>query len=124
MLRLPVGALNRRRARIRIGGVLLSCTSISSKLIALAAAIFLLFASLDNVPDCPELLNLRSGPSVSLQLVHHDLIAGVDAICFACRTFLAAAVSVQYVSDAHFATTACLSPVSLYQAADPSPPVA
>lgn len=111
-------------AKIDGGGLILTCIFRYSKLIALAAAIFLFSATLDNVPDCPELLNSRSGPSVSLQLVHHDIVAGVDAIFFACRTFPEAAVSTQYLSDVLLAASPCLSPSSLYQAADPSPPAA
>ena len=105
-----------------LAALFLGCIFRYSKLIALAAAIFLVSATLDNVPDCPELLNSRSGPSVSLQLVHHDIVVGADAISFACRSFPTAAVSTQYLSEAFLAVSPCLSPSSLYQAADPSPP--
>lgn len=111
-------------AKIKAGGLILSCIFSYSKLIALAAAVFLLSATLDNVPDCPELLNSRSGPFVSLQLVHHDVIVVVDATSIACRSFLAAGVSTQYSPDALLAISPRLSPSSLYQAADPSPPAA
>jgi len=87
-----------------------------------AAAIFLISATLDNIPDSPELFNSRSGPSVSLQLVHHDVVA-IRAIDVAGQTFAPPAIGVEYVSDALSAVSPALTPQSFYGAADPSPPL-
>jgi hypothetical protein len=44
-----------------------------SRLIALAAAIFLTCSNLDNIPDCPELLASKNASSTSLNAVHHPV---------------------------------------------------
>ena len=106
------------------GGFILNRVFRYSKLIALAAALFLLSANLDNVPDCPELLNSSSGPAVSLQLVHHDVAARLDAVYVAWETFRPSVINTQYVADVLLAVSPVCAPQSLYQAADPSPPSA
>jgi hypothetical protein len=49
----------------------LNTNSSSLKWIALLVGMFLLSASLDNVPDCPELLNQGSVTSTSSQFASH-----------------------------------------------------
>jgi hypothetical protein len=109
-------------AKMRSGYLILNCIFSWSKFIALVAALFLLSANLDNVPDCPELLNSSSGPSVSLQLVHHDMVARPDIIGVAWENFRPSAASTPYISDALLALSPSWAPQSLDQAADPSPP--
>ncbi len=107
-----------------LGGSILNWLFGFSKLIALAIAIFLVSASLDNVPDCPELLNSSSGSSVSLQLIHHDAAARPGAIQVSWEAFPAPAVTAQYSADELLAMAPACVTRSLYQAADPSPPSA
>ncbi len=109
---------------MKCGGLILNHVFRYSKWIALAAALFLLSANLDNVPDCPELLNSSSGPAASLQFVHHDVAARLDAVYVARETFRPCVINTQYVSDAVLAVSPPCVPQSLYQAADPSPPSA
>lgn len=111
-----------RNARIRSGYLILYCVFRFPKLIALTIALFLVSANLDNVPDCPELLNSRSGPSVSLQLVHHDVAARLDTVGVAWQIFQPPVAPTLYVPDALLALSPRGTMQSLYQAADPSPP--
>jgi hypothetical protein len=94
-----------------------------SKLIALLAVVFLLSATLDKVPDCPELLNSSRGQVVSLQLAHAgDLTAasGVSyLICFSTGQLV--------IQTRDFVRVLAVAPSAYvswpgYQASDPSPP--
>ena len=89
-------------------------------MIAVAAALLLLSASLDDVPDYPELLNSRSGPSVSLQVVHHD-VATRFHVHIAGELLQPRATGAPYVPVVSLALSSS-APLSLYHAADPSPP--
>jgi hypothetical protein len=112
--------------RIKHGCFLLNAAFRCSKWIALAAVPFLLSASLDNVPDCPELLKLNasSGPSVSLLLVPHDVVALLDSASVAHQAARPSAACTPYLSAIASALTPSGAVQSLYQAADPSPPSA
>ena len=123
-VRLCAGYSAIRRDRMKTGGFTLNRVFGYSKLIALTAVIFLLCASVDNIPDCPALLNSSSGPSVSLQLVHHDVVARIQAIHIACETFRPRVIGTHYVSDTSAPAPPSSVPRSLYHAADPSPPSA
>jgi hypothetical protein len=90
--------------------------------IAVAAALLLFSASLDDVPDYPELLNPRSGPSVSLQVVHHD-VATRFQIHIAGELPQPRATGAPHVPVLSLAVSSS-PPRSLYHAADPSPPAA
>jgi hypothetical protein len=59
--------------KIGVGRVSLNWLAKFSKLIAIASAVFLLSATLDNVPDCPELLNTASKSFVSGHMPHGQL---------------------------------------------------
>jgi hypothetical protein len=91
---------------------------------ALAVAFFLLSANFDNVPDCPELLRLHSGPVVSVSLVHYAITARLDTVSVAWETLRPPAIHTQSVFDVPLAVLPLRVPQSLYQAADPSPPLA
>jgi hypothetical protein len=95
-----------------------------SKWMALAVAFFLLFANCDNIPDCPELLRLHSGPVVSVSLVHPAITTGLDAVSVAWKALRPPAIHTQSVSDIILAVLPLGVPQLLYQAADPSPPLA
>ena len=111
---------------MKSGFFILNCVFQYSKLIVLAAAFLLLSASLDNVPDYPEILKLnsRSRPSVSLQLAHHDAATRFDALGMSWDVFQPSAASTPYVPDAPFAHSPSFALQRLYQAADSSPPSA
>ncbi|HEX4168539.1 MAG TPA: hypothetical protein VHZ55_24005 [Bryobacteraceae bacterium] len=94
-----------------------------SKLIALAAAIFLLSANLDNVPDCPELLNAGMGSTVLL-VVHHAPLEFAKAMHTAWEALPRPEDYTQYVSDAVLVLSPPCVTRSVHQAADPSPPTA
>lgn len=91
---------------------------------ALAAAFFLLFANFDNVPDCPELLRLHSGPVVSVSLVHHAVTARLDTTSVPWEASWPSVIHTQPVSDILLAALPVRVAQLLYQAADPSPPLA
>ena len=107
-----------------LGGSILSWVFRFSELIALAIAMLLVSANLDNIPDCPELLNSNSGSCVSLQLIHHDAAARPGAIQVCLAAFPAPAIAAQYAADVLLAVAPACVTRSLYQAADPSPPSA
>jgi hypothetical protein len=90
-------------------------------LIALAASIILLASNLDNVPDCPELLNL--GTKTALLLAAHQaplkiaspIVAGWEALPHL-------EDRVHYISDPVLVLAPPCVTRQLYQATDPSPP--
>jgi len=93
------------------------------KWLALAAAAFLLFANLDNVPDCPELLNAPSKSVLSNPSVHSHIPPGPAALLVSrigpSRSSLGARIAPAPSRIApllHFA--------SICRASDPSPPFA
>ncbi len=107
-----------RRASIQVGlNFIFRC----SKWIALTAAVFLLFSNLDNVPDCPELLNWNSASAV-LSLVHHSPSKSVDAIHTASSALPEPETRIHHVSVQVLVLAPPGITRSLYQAADPSPP--
>ena len=94
------------------------------KLIAVAAAIFLLSASFDDVPDSPGLLNSKNGPASLLQLAHHDLGDQSEAATTNWGVTTPPALANEHIRDALVTTSPPDLPQALRQAADPSPPVA
>jgi hypothetical protein len=94
-----------------------------SKLVALATAIFLLFSTLDNIPDCPQLLKSRS-ESVALSIVHHPPPKCLDRIQGAWTSPSQPEICTHYVSGAFIPLSPPCATRCLNQAADPSPPVA
>lgn len=90
----------------------------------MTVALLVLSGSLDNVPDCPELLNSNAGLSLLAQIVHHSVATRVQAAYIAWEAFGPAAAGAQHVSDVAHAILPPRAPRSLYQAADPSPPFA
>jgi hypothetical protein len=94
-----------------------------SKVAALATVIFLLSSTLDNVPDCPELLNSNPGSTI-LSLVHHCSANSIDTRNSAWEAIALLEICVQRISDGPPALSPSLTQRSLYQAADPSPPLA
>jgi hypothetical protein len=94
-----------------------------SKLVALLAVVFLLSATLDKVPDCPELLNSSRGQVVSLQPAHAgDLTAASGASYLVCFS------TGQLVTQTRdFGRVLAVAPSAYvswpgYQASDTSPP--
>jgi hypothetical protein len=95
-----------------------------SKWIALLIAAFVISANLDNIPDCPELLNPSNGAFLSLHLPHHlDTIAHPEvpyaSFFFSIHRLL---INGDSVLDALFVPASSI-PRSLYRASDPSPPL-
>ena len=89
---------------------------------ALASAIVLLFANLDNVPDCPELLNARADSAVCIQLASHPVPA-LPGILPTAREFIAPLAANDQYSPALLLPIAPSCFIRLpSQAADPSPP--
>lgn len=111
------------RVKIKCGDLTLSSLLQGSKWIALTAAFFLLFANFDNVPDCPELLRLHSGPVASASLTHHTLTTRFDTVYPTWQSLQPPAIQTQSVSDVPLAVLPLRLTQSFYQAADPSPPL-
>jgi hypothetical protein len=101
--------------------VLLNCLRQYLRLIALAAAVFLLWSNLDNIPDCPELLNSGSGASAAACAVHHTSIS-LDRTRAVSGIVPAPVFSNQFVVHTIRVALPCGVIRSLHQAADPSPP--
>jgi hypothetical protein len=93
-------------------------------LIALAAAIFLLSANLDAIPDCPELLNASSKASVSVQFAHLYILGSMPVVSTTGGVLvLNPAISTQYFPLEVVATSQPGRTLRLlHQAADSSPP--
>lgn len=109
---------------MKLGRHFLNCVFGWSKLLALAAAIFLVSANLDNVPDCPELLNSSSSPSVSLQVAHlHIASSCADVTCTVAIVFRSAMSIEHCVSEGLVRASPFCVARSLHQATDPSPPL-
>jgi hypothetical protein len=106
------------------GAVILNRVLRFSRWIALAAAVFLLSANLDNIPDCPELFNSNCKASASLQLVHHDVATTLNAFCVTWENFQPPTSSTYYISDVFLAIPPPGITPPLYRSADSSPPSA
>jgi len=113
------------RGKIEAGGPFLNVVFRYSKWIAVLAAMFLLSANLDNVPDSPELLTSGSGVAVSAQLAAHLALPALPghpcATCMAARPLLA---RTHWCLGSLAAVLPSFVPRLLHQAADPSPPMA
>ncbi|HMF74647.1 MAG TPA: hypothetical protein VK604_03200 [Bryobacteraceae bacterium] len=95
-----------------------------SKLIALLAVAFLLSATLDEVPDCPELLNSSRGQVASLQLGHAADFAAAPSVSYLDFLNVPPRVTARLQDFGEILAIAPQSLVSryVYQSADPSPP--
>ncbi len=92
---------------------------------ALVAAGFVLLALLDNVPDSPSLLNRTTRASVSLQLANHPDIGAIPQQPYATQAAVRADLrNIYCVSDVLIVVAPSCVARLLYQAADPSPPIA
>jgi hypothetical protein len=92
-------------------------------MIALAAAIFLIWSNLDNIPDCPELLASGTGTSALVNTAHHAAPA-LNGVCVASGTIPSPTFDNHFAADVQPITLSCCVIRSLHQAADPSPPSA
>jgi hypothetical protein len=90
------------------------------KVVSMVVGLFLLLASVDNVPDCPELMTKRSSPSASLQIVSVNPAPEL----FVSRQPMPTQVFNVRVIDLFEAVMPPALPPALRQAADPSPPAA
>jgi hypothetical protein len=108
---------------MKLGDLTLNTLLRDSKWIALTAVFFLLFAQFDNVPDCPELLRLHSGPVASASLPHDAIATRPGTAPVAWEILRPPAIHTQPVSDVPLAALPFWVPQSLYQASDPSPPL-
>jgi hypothetical protein len=96
-----------------------------SKLVALLSVVFLLSATLDKVPDCPELLNSSRSQVVSLQFAHGgDLTATPSVSCPICYKFSQLVGQTQDFSCVLAIAPAAYVSWAGYQASDTSPPLA
>jgi predicted signal transduction protein with EAL and GGDEF domain len=95
-----------------------------SKGIALAAAIFLLSANLDHVPDSPESLNVSSKSSVSAQFAHLRVAACVAAVGAVKEVFPLPGADIYDALDEGPNFSPARMTQLLRQAADSSPPIA
>jgi hypothetical protein len=92
-------------------------------MIALAAAIFLIYSNLDNIPDCPELLASASGTSALVNSVHYASPT-LNGVCVASGIVPSPTFGNHFAADVQPITSPCCVTRSLHQAADPSPPSA
>jgi len=92
------------------------------KLIALASAIFLLSANLDNIPDRPEALNTSFKSFVSTQFAPLPAAGCVTAVFAASETFPASELGIQHAVEVFPGFSPGRIGRLLRQAADSSPP--
>ncbi len=90
-------------------------------MIALAAAIFLVWSNLDNIPDCPELLGVTSGTFALVNTVHHASPA-LQGVCVTSGIVPTPTFDNHLAANVQPVTLPCCVTRSLHQAADPSPP--
>ena len=92
------------------------------KWITLLVGIFILSASLDNVPDCPELLNQKSVTSTSSQFAGHLAVIIPDHLYARYVSALPLLTSHQPFEEEAGAAFPSCRVRSLEQAANSSPP--
>jgi hypothetical protein len=94
-----------------------------SKLVALLAVAFLLSATLDKVPDCPELLNSSRGQVVSLQPAHAGDLTATSGVSYPVWFSVSQlAAQTQDFGRVPAVVSSAYVSWSGYQASDTSPP--
>lgn len=102
----------------------LECIHKYSKLIALVAAIFLVCSTLDNIPDCPELLDSTAGTTALANAAVHHASTDLNPVYAATGIVPPPTLDNKLAAETQPGTLPCWVSRSLHQAADPSPPSA